>query len=471
MPDTTMKPTGILRFFGSVAGAFGLLYALLLPPFQSPDETAHFYRTVHLASGHLMGEKTAGMRLGGYLPKNIQQVYQSFSGLRYDYSAKVGKSAFEMAWRLPLNGTDTTFVDFPNVGYYAPFPYLLQGLVAKVFIVFNCRPLLLLYVGRLSTLALWLVLVLAALRMMPFHNWTLAWLALLPSSLFLHSSLTGDALTNGLCFWLLAALLSMIFEKHGSNGLSSRRTIGIFLCSAIITLSKPVYLPIVLLAWLIPKDRFNRRTGYLSLAGGLLIFNLALLAWWYSYAGDRFIPYDNYHPMYRDRVQLNEGVQPHEQLAHVWDNPFGFTKTVLLSYIESAPATLAHYFGKFGWEKNYLPTWLIALLFFASFWVAMANEQARQLLQTRHRLYFLAIAFSMMFALALVLYMQWMPVGSDRILALNGRYFFPVFPLCFMALSGLPTPLDNHKWWLFAKALLLISLLWGVWEVAKRYYF
>ena len=109
----------------------------------------------------------------------------------------------------------------------------------------------------------------------------------------------------------------------------------------------------------------------------------------------------------------------------------------LLSYLESAPATLAHYFGKFGWEKNYLPTWLIGPLLLATIGVAMTDAKAKLQLQTHHRLSFFAIACSMMAALALVLYMQWMPIGSERILALNGRYFFPVFPLCFMAMSGL----------------------------------
>lgn len=466
-----MIPTGTTRFFGTVASAFGLLYVLLLPPFQSPDETAHFYRSVHLATGHLMGEKTADKRLGGYLPKNFSKAYEPFSGLRYNYSAKVDKSAFEAAWSLPLNASDTAFVDFPNVGYYAPFPYLTQGLFIKTFMAFGARPLLLLYVGRLATLAVWLALVLAALRMMPLQGWLLAWLALLPSSLFLHASLTGDALTNGLCFWLMAALFSLILEKNEDYGLPYGRMVGIFLCSAIITLNKPVYFPIVLLAWLVPKQLFKQRAGYLAFASGLCLFNLVLLTWWYSYAGNSFIPYDDYNPLYRDGVQLNEGVSPHEQLAHVLGHPIAFVKTAIVSYAESAPATLAHYFGKFGWEKNYLPAWLIGLLFLSTAWIAMTDERARQLFQIRHRIGFFAIAICMMGALALVLYMQWMPVGSERILALNGRYFFPIFPLCFMALGGLCTPLENHKWLLIAKALLLFSLLWGAWEIVKRYYF
>jgi uncharacterized membrane protein len=465
-----MQQCAFRRFFMGTALVFGLLYALLVPPFQSPDETAHFYRTAHLASGHLMAISTSDMRLGGYLPKSLQQIYQPFAGLRYDYKAKIHFHAFQKSWEQPLNPSDTAFVDFPNVGYYAPFPYLAQGLEMRALMAFECRPLVLFYAGRLTTLAVWMALIMASLRLLPMLAPTMAWLALLPSSLFLHASLSGDAVTNGLCFWLLAALMSLVFDE---GQLVERRRwllVGIFVCSAMIVLSKPVYFPLVLLAWLIPKGKFQQNRGYYAFAGGLLLFNLYLLAWWYYYAGNLFIPYGAYNPLHREGVQLNEGVWPHEQLDFVLKHPFGFLKTAILSYAESAPATMAHYFGKFGWEKNYLPNWLMGLLCLGAIWVSLTDEGAAAKLQARHRIVLALLAVLMMGALALVLYMQWMPVGSDRILALSGRYFFAVFPLLFFAVGGLLAS-QNKRWaGLACKIVLIVSLAWGAWEVLGRYY-
>jgi len=453
-----------------VASLAGLAYALLVPPFQSPDETAHFLRTAHVASGHLMGTRTSDQRLGGQLPKSLPQLYAPFSHLRYDYEAKASKSDFQAAWQIPLNARDTAFTDFPNVGYYAPFPYLFQATIFRLFMVFDSRPLLLLYVGRLATLLIWLLLVASALRILPQQKWTLAWLALLPSSLTLHASLTGDAVTNGLCFWLLAAMLSLIFSEKKMVEAPIWVLFGIFISSAIVTLSKPVYFPLVLLAWLIPKGKFSHPSRFFAFAGAICLVNLALLAWWYSYAGSLFIPYGDYNPAYREGVQLNEGVQPHEQLAYVLEHPIVFLKTAALSYFESGPATLAHYFGKFGWEKNYLPGWLICLLLLATAWLGATDATPVGRLKTQHRLGFAAIALAMMGALALVLYMQWMPVGSERVSALSGRYFFPVFPLFFFGLGGLFIR-ANKKWEFPAiKALLILSLAIGAWEIVMRYY-
>ncbi len=465
-----MEPCAVRRYFLVIASITGLVYALLLPPFQSPDETAHFYRTAHLASGHLMAIKTSDRRLGGQLPKSLTKLYKPFAHLRYDYEAKATRGDFQNAWQLPLNPLDSAFVDFPNVGYYAPFPYLFQAGAMRLLLAFHCRPMLLFYAGRLATLAIWMTLVLAAIQLIPFFSKPLAWLALLPSSLFLHASLTGDAVTNGLCFWLLAALLSLIFTEGKMADTPRWLRAGIFTSSAMIALSKPVYFPLVLLVWLVPKSKFRSSANFYAFAGGLCLVNLALLGWWYHYAGGLFIPYGEYNPMYREGVQLNEGVQPHEQLAFVLSHPFGFLRTAFLSYVESAPATLAHYFGKFGWEKNYLPSWLIGLLFLATIWVAVSDTSASGQLKAKHRLGFFALALAMMGALALVLYMQWMPVGADRVMALSGRYFFPVFPLLFFAVGGFFASQNEQRTWLLCKILLAASLLFGVWEVTARYY-
>ncbi len=466
-----MKKCAAHRFFLIVASLAGLVYALLVPPFQSPDETAHFYRTAHLARGHLMATKTADLRLGGYLPKSLTEVYKPFASLRYNYEARTTSTDFKTAWQIPLNAQDTTFADFPNVGYYAPFPYLFQAVVLRALMAFECRPMVLLYAGRLATLVVWMALVFAALWLLPFHQRTMAWLALLPSSLFLHASLTGDAVTNGLCFWLLAALLSLIFSEKKFAETSRWLKVGVFTSSTMIVLSKPVYFPLVLLVWFVPMRKFSTASIFYLFAGGLCAANLALLAWWYHHAGGLFIPYDDYHPQFREGVQLNAGVQPHQQLAHVLSHPFGFAKTAALSYFESAPATLAHYFGKFGWEKNYLPSWLIGLLFLATIWVSTSDSTDRVQLKTKHRIGFSATALLMMGALALVLYMQWMPVGSDRVLALSGRYFFPVFPLFFFAVGGFFASQNGRRADLACEILLGFSLLWGAWEVLNRYYF
>ena len=47
----------------------------------------------------------------------------------------------------------------------------------------------------------------------------------------------------------------------------------------------------------------------------------------------------------------------------------------------------------------------------------------------------------------------------DRVVALSGRYFFPVFPLLFFAVGGFFASQNEGRVGLFCKTLLIFSLL------------
>jgi uncharacterized membrane protein len=445
----------------------GSVYVLLVPPFQAPDEANHFLRAYHVSEGYLFGVKTSDQRFGGYLPESLKTVTDTFRYLRYNYEARISFNTIVTIANLPLQTNQRLFQDFPNVAYYAPLPYLPQALAFALLRPLQVPPLLLMYIGRFVTLLFWTLCVRQAIRHMPFHRWTLTWIALLPASLFLHASLTADAVTNGLCFLLISMLLKTAFTNHT---ISLQKLIAITLISLIITINKVVYAPLIALSLLIPVQNYKNRTQQIVTISFLFLINALALAWWYTVAGDLFIPYDTYHPVYREGQQLNPGVQPQEQLQYILQYPFTFLKILFISYTESAMATLAHYIGKFGWEKNYLPTWLIGLLALSLPLSALAENTPGIQLKRSHRLFFITITISMILAFSVVIYMQWNPVGNDRIWSLTGRYFIPIFPLFLLALYPNRMvkwlPQDRLVWTgLFGLGYLISMIM-----VCKRYY-
>jgi uncharacterized membrane protein len=456
------------RWLLVMALVFGAVYAFLVPPFQVPDETSHFYRAYHLSQGYLMGATTADHRLGGALPRSLAILDRSFRPLRYQYDTSISIDSLLRASHLPLHPEDRIFVDFANTGYYAPLPYLPYAAVLRILRSLRLPPLWLLYAGRLTGLLVWTVSVYQAIRLLPYHRWTLATAALLPASLFIHAGLSGDTLTNAFAFLLIALQLRLIYDPerpfHWKEGF------WLLVLSTTITVSKVVYAPLVLLSLLIPRSRFRTARHYWAWKTLLILLNGAILFAWYYYAGDKFIPYDQYHPLYRDGQQLNPGVQPRAQLAYILKHPLGFARTLLLSFWETIPATTAHYTGKFGWEKNYLPAPLVALLAASLLFAALFenNENARP--ACRHRLTFLGIALWMSIALATVLYMQWHTVGNPRITSLGGRYFIPILPLCWLALKQNRYSVPQRRLTAWLQLVILLSLGWGVVGVLQRYY-
>ncbi len=442
-----------------------------MPPFQVPDEGHHLYRTYHIAEGNWFGEKTNDARFGGELPSNLIDLERSFRYLRYDYDAKVDWNTLVAASMVPLQPEKTQFVDFPNVAYYVPIPYFVQSHCLKVGIWLELPPLFLLYLTRMAGFLFWVSLIYLAIRIIPFHKNTFAAIALLPSSLFINSGMTADSFTYGFCYLTFAILMRMIFTSApNKRKWGVRSWTAIFLTSMVVTLSKVVYAPLLLLTFLIPKERFEKRFTKNKFIGSLLIINALALLLLYTSLKDNFISYDNYNPKYRTDVQLNEGVNPDAQLDFIFENPMEFAVIALKSHLDYAPSSIVHCIGKFGWEKNYLPFWMIGLLLLTTLFSGIFERNFSFQLSKKMRVVFLFTAGCIIAAFTIVIYMQWSPVGNREILSLGGRYYLPLLPLIVFSFKIDFIQIRQILLLFLVRTVILSGLLVGIIDVIKRYF-
>lgn len=456
------------RFF--LIGSFltGLVLIFLVPPFQSPDENSHFFRAYQISEGKWMGEKLNENRLGGNLPSSLGAMDVAFKPLRYQYDQKIGLTDLLKEHSRKLRPATRVFTDFPNVAYYAPFPYLPQALAVAMGRVLEQSPVKLLYLGRLAGFIFWIWMVWLGMRYLPFWKRTYLLLAVLPASLALHASLSGDLVTNALCFFLLGFSLYLIYNR---DAVFDRKKLLLytFIC-LVIALNKFIYAPLLFLVFLVPKERYKIPGDKKWFPSGLVVLSGITIVGWSFVLHDGFIPYHKYDPIFRDALQLNPGVDPLAQLDFIRSNPFQFAGIVAKSYLESMQATLAHYFGKFGWEHNYLPSWMLLLLILNTNLSAAQEKIPFAIQKSRLTLVLLFIGICMMALFTTVIYMQWSPVGNERILSLSGRYFFAIFPLFFLIFSLLA----SFKKWLKADLWYFIvpiaSWIVLIMEVYQRYY-
>jgi hypothetical protein len=66
---TTVDP---VRFFVITAACFGLLFIIATPPFQTPDEPAHFFRAYQVSQFNLILDKK-GTTYGGTFPGQLEK--------------------------------------------------------------------------------------------------------------------------------------------------------------------------------------------------------------------------------------------------------------------------------------------------------------------------------------------------------------------------------------------------------------
>lgn len=443
---------------------FGGLLVFIVPPFQSPDEYNHFFRAFQVSEGHFYPETLQGNRLGGGLPVSLDSFKNVFLPLKGDYGSQTSLAEMREVLSLPLEPGQQQFTDFPNTAIYAPTGYFTQALGIVFARYFTDRVLLLFYAARLFNLLCWIALAWAALRAMPFQKQTLAFLALMPASLAIAASCNADVLTNGLAFYAVAVFCRGATLHYGEGRHAAKGAVGAVVLTA---LNKLVFVPLALLSGLSGFARQGEWKTSLRRAIIPLLLSLAAAVWWGAKAQQWFIPYDRYDPEVRDLQTLNPGVNPPEQIRYILSHPLSFMETVAVSALRAAPSAAAHVVGKFGWEKNYLPAWMLALL-----WLALIAQvfSEKNLLKPAQRAWIAGIVLLCMALWVVTMYTLWCPVGAADMDNWQGRYFVPLGPLAALVV-GVGW---GQRWekWSTGYAVLILAAGGGmlIYSVLGRYW-
>jgi uncharacterized membrane protein len=478
---------------------FGCLFVFIVPPFQVADEFNHFFRAWQVSDGGFVGIRTGDNRFGGELPVSVTKITEAFHSLPFQTENRIKSQTIFQNLATPLDENIRQFTDFANTALYAPTAYLPQAVAISIGKFVKIGPLSIFYFSRLLTLLFWLSMIYASLKIIPIKNDLFAALALLPSSLFINASASGDVVTNACSCLLIALFIKMMVEKKSFD---KRQAIIyfslIFITSLIVSLNKLAYFPMLFLVFLIKKEHFNGLTNKLITSFILIFSNAAIILFWAKKIKPLYITYENYNPLFRVGQQLNEKVDPSVQIAFMLHNPLIFSKIAIFSLLKTFPHTLIHFVGKFGWEKNYLPIPIIATLIFLILIQAIFSnpiQQNAQVSQASSNIFnskflifnskkgplsinakfgLFCVAMLMTFSFATTMYALWCPVGSPFIDNLGGKYFIPIYPLFLLALPSFDGSKNRILSFLAQPKILYsalwFSLIWSVFQVIERYY-
>src|SRR3989339_542516 len=229
--------------FLCLAGFFGILFIFITPPFQSPDEQEHFYRTYQVSELQLVAQKE-NEKVGGYLPKSLKDIAQ------------------------------ITMDDIP----FHPEKKASIHTILSVCKILKLSPIKLMYLGRISNLAFWILSVFVVIRIIPVLKWTFFILTLMPMSIFLAASLSGDTVTNSLIFLFIAVVLRIAYREE--KNISRNNFIFLFFLALSISMTKQIYFLIPALILLIPPDMFGgRKKYYLSFISIVLLCIFLAVRW------------------------------------------------------------------------------------------------------------------------------------------------------------------------------------------------
>jgi uncharacterized membrane protein/Tfp pilus assembly protein PilF len=407
--------------FLALALPFGAAFLVLTPPFQVPDEEAHFRRAFEFSESRLIAVKQ-GDRTGDFLPAGLDGLWESFSRLCAHPEEKTDARQILDSAALTFSAGDREFVPFANTAMRPPVTYLPQTLAILAARQFCSSVFVCLYAARTLNLLTAIVLTFLAVRITPVAKWGFAALALTPMALYEAASASSDAATNSLAFLFVAYVLACAVTEKVV--LPTRSVVAVALLSTAVGLAKLVYFPLALSYALIPVSKLgSRRRYWLGFAAVVLATAAPIFAWSSLVRGVYSKP------------DLRFGMDAPEQLRRMMSLHPEFGRQ-LLATAGRARIYGEEYLGFLGWLDTRMPNWFyfaeLALLLIA----CLSDPGARSRMTGRQALLAAGIALLVCGTVLLIVHVMWDRVGTPYIVA-QGRYFIPAGPLVAVALGWL----------------------------------
>lgn len=401
--------------------------AFWTPPFQTPDEPAHFYRAWQIA--HLQ----IGPHSGGLADTGADHIWDYVAGLPHNPKVPYTKAEQIGAENAQWTG-QSTYREFPNTGTGALTGYLPQAMAILIGRAVRLGPLRTLELARLLNGALAIAVCALALSWCRSGKLIMFAVLLMPMSLSLFASCGQDATLIALSCVAFAVISRQLDE---SGPLSRARAAVVIVSLTIVLVGRPPYVAL-LLALLIPglfDGPRNRPTWITGFWFACLSFAVTV-SWWLT-------------AMHRAGAVAKPmpGMEPADakmQLLGLLHHP-GVAGDLLSYAVHHMVEYIAGVIGYMGWLDTLMPALYYLAMILVLAMAAIAEMAYGPRLAKSVTVLLSAAGVAGVIAVFLVEYLIWTPVGAPGIYGVQGRYFIPLIIAAAVGLPRLGNSLKDYE--------------------------
>ncbi len=398
----------------------GILYMFINPLYAIPDEAAHFERIYGISEGYFISEgPDGGIGTGSRLPENLlygnrgasMKIMDIFDGKDVKLSDK------------------KVFMDYWASALYSPFTYTAQVLGVMVGKLFSSKIFFIAYCGRFAAWMAAGCILFLAIRYIPFGKHILVAVSLLPMNLHEAISLAGDTFTFAVSVAFFSFVLYLRYTKKDTMGI--KEYVLLYVLLFFIASCKIVYVPLCMLAFLIPVERFGCRRNYIkhvtmSILEVALTSGIWLIISMYILDG------------------RSDGKSV-EQVRYLLSHPLSYVEAIVNTTITYGEGLVKTMLGaSLGWLNIAVNSGIIAMVAVNLAYICIHEEGIWKDEESKWPR--ICTAGSIVCAILVMytsLYVQWTELGKNIIDGLQGRYFIPVlFPL-LLSLKNSSRMTDN----------------------------
>jgi uncharacterized membrane protein len=403
---------------------FGLLFALFIPPFMSPDEDSHYKRAFDVAYFRIVPCYTGEGVAYSFLNLTNIQFENEFRPMMPSFTLKYTFDRYTHWLTTPLTKDKYVAASYSSVSAH-PFYYLPQAtgmlMIRILHRIFPSQktiltPLNLMLSARLFNLAAFLIMGYFTIKIIPFYKNLMMLLLLMPMTIYLASSVSYDGMTIAAAFLTIATSLHLVFIKQK---LDWSDCVKISVLAIFLFEFKQVYIfaALLLLPLLFAGRHLNRDSAAKLLPAPIAAI-LFHLVW----------------------VLMNYNVKTPalqaEQVSFVLHHPFQYVLIVIHSLSLMLNGYITSFVGTLGWLNVHLPilfVWSYVALLIV---FALTDTNSTVTISWKYKAFSFGIFIAIVFFLETALYITWtsvhLGVGSDFVDGVQGRYFIPAAPLLLL---------------------------------------
>ncbi len=390
-----------------------MVYFFSVPMFRVPDEKEHFLRAYEVSLGYMVSDLDEEGYGGRDLPDNID--------LGIVYREATMQTMKEILAEGETLSASITYARFWNTALYSPITYMPQAIGIAISRLFTKKVILLMYAARLGNCLFAMTIGYLAIRFTPICKKTMMSVFLIPMGIQEMISCAPDMAITALALGLFSFVFYMIYSYEGQ--MKTRHFILMCFLAIWLSMYKVVYVPVCLFLFLIPAGRFGSSKKKGIWAGSLIGVVVALELLWIHITG-----------AYMNPVEFNDPNQPLYMLGH----PLEYLQALFLTFKDQG---ISYIDQAFGMSLGYYDIPQLPKLIFAfELCVLLLGifETEKIFPRGNERVISLIAAALVVFLMCTGLYIQWNPLGAERVNGIQGRYFLPVivllvypFKICF----------------------------------------
>ena len=425
---------------------FCIIILITIPVGRGHDEVAHWTKAFEISQGQLIPKIDKKLKVAETnLPIGVEDIVVERSKGVFKYvdniqllDAKIDYSQTEKSYN--QNSAAYCFVQY--------IPEVAGVLVGKLI---TQNPLLIAYITRFINMLICTAIMYIAIKLIPFGKNLLLAIALIPISIEGFATISPDGFTIAICLLFIAYVLNVAFNDKKQCG---KKEVAILtVLGAIVSLCKIVYMPLVFLSLIIPKEKFADKKERIISNTIIVSVGVILNLIWLLFGSSILLSTNTNTYLGTDE----NGTMI--KITALLSNPLAYGEKLFYTIgLKFNQYFLSLFGGQLEWSEviriEIVPYVICAVILL----VTLSEEKLKTVFKKYQKIIIILIISVITVLIFTSLFIQWSDNELPYIDGVQGRYFLQILPLILFIIGGLKIKV-NYSQTQITKLICITSLI------------